>query len=206
MIVLFVDTETTGKLDFKKTFQADGQPDIVQLAACLFDEKSNSILGSINLIISPYDNADVARTARFNISSEVAGIHGISQAQAILYGVPRRTALSAFNFLCRSAEALCAHNMDFDLPVIQTAFFREDVPDRMENLIKQCSMRAATPVLKLPKPAGWKATARDPYKWPTLQECYEYFFKEKFDGAHNAMNDVMAMLRVWIELRKLGAI
>ena len=204
MIILFLDTETTGKLDFNASHISPNQPDLVQLAACLFDERSGLILGSMNTIISPYPNADATKPLLFKISPEVSGIHGISQAQAIKFGVPRRTALSLFNFFCRSAEAICAHNKEFDKTVMLSAYHREEVPHRMEHLKEQCTMKAATPILKLPKP--FKATKADPYKWPSLMECYKHFFNVEFEGAHNAMNDVMAMVKVWIELRKIGAI
>ncbi len=204
MTVLFFDTETTGKVDWKLSHQSDAQPDLLQLAVCLFEERSNSILGSMNVILSPHPLADESKPLLFKVSPEVTGIHGISQAQAVKYGVPRRSALSLFNFFCRSADAICAHNKDFDINVMLTAFHREGVPHRMDPLKQQCTMKAATAILKLPKP--FKATKADPYKWPSLMECYKHFFNTEFDGAHNAMNDVMAMMRIWIELRKLGAL
>lgn len=205
MNVLFLDTETTGKLDFNQHYSGTDQPDLVQLAACLFNEQSNAVLGSMNVILSPHLGADETKPLLFKISPEVTGIHGISQAQAIKFGVPRRSALSLFNFFCRSADAFCAHSADFDKNVILTAYHREDVPHRMDHLKQQCTMKAATPILKLPKPFKTKSKT-DLYKWPTLTECYKHYFNEEFEGAHNAMNDVMAMMRVWLELRKAGAI
>ncbi len=194
MILLF-DTETTGKLDFKAGPDAPQQPDIVQLAACLMDEKADRVFGQINMIIEP-PNPEVPW-----IPDEVAKIHGISDNIARTAGQPRRTVLSAFNHMCKHADFLIAHNIDFDHPVMLTAYHREKAPHRMDHMRRVCTMKAATPVLKLPKPPGkWKPKPGDLYKWPTLTECHQHFFGIPFDGAHNAMNDVMAMAAVLREL------
>ena len=44
------------------------------------------------------------------------------------------------------------------------------------------------------------------YKWPKLEELHRILFKEEFDGAHDAMGDVKAMVRCFFELDRLGVI
>ncbi len=205
-IVLFFDTETTGKADFKSPHTESCQPDLVQLAAILWDQTNEVIRGSINVMIHPYFGADPARNLLFRIPDEAAAIHKVSQADAVKFGQPRRTALSAFNHMCRAADLLVAYNIEFDRLVMHTAYHREGVPHRLTGLAQQCCMKAATPVCMIPKPAGWKVRPGDEYKWPTLTEAHFALFNCGFDGAHDAMVDVLAMKRVWIELRRLGAV
>jgi DNA polymerase III epsilon subunit-like protein len=205
-MILFFDTETTGKLDFKSPPSDKHQPDLVQLAACLTDDAADRIFGQISMIVQPPE-APVMRAGIQVpwLSEEVAKIHGIDDELARAVGVPRRIALSAFSMFCKQAEKLIAHNMDFDNPVMETAYHREGVRHRMDCMELVCTMKMATPVLKLPKPPGkWKPKPGDLYKWPTLTECHQHFFGEGFDGAHNALNDVFAMIRVYRELIKVA--
>jgi DNA polymerase III epsilon subunit-like protein len=211
-VILFFDTETTGKLDYKGDFATPTQPDLVQLAALLYDVASDTVWASINTVVHPHASADESKVKLFTISDEVAEIHKVRHSDAMMFGQPRRTVLSVFNFMCKAATTLAAHNLSFDELLMRVAYHREGAPHRIDGLKKVCTMLAAAPVLKLPKVgkggAPWrgKLTPGDEYKWPTLMECYEFFFGKKFDGAHNAMNDVMAMVAVWKELRKLGAV
>lgn len=198
-MILFFDTETTGKLFFDLPPEAACQPDVVQLAAVLTDNEADRVFGQINLVIEP------PGPARW-IPEDTAKIHGITDSLAKAAGIPRRTALSAFNHLCKHADTLVAHNIDFDAPVMMTAYRREGVPHRMEGIKRVCTMKAATPVLRLPKPEGWSSRPGDEFKWPKLAECYRHFFGMDFEGAHNAMNDVMAMVAVYQELRKIGVV
>lgn len=191
-MIVFFDTETTGRLDFKAPPEAPGQPDVVQLAACLTDDDGDRIFGQINLIIEPPD------PERRWIPEDLIKVHGISDNIARVAGQPRRTVLSAFNHLCKHADRLVAYNIDFDHPVMLTAYHREGVPHRMDHMQRFCAMKAATPILKLPKPPGkWKPNPNDQYKWPSLAEAHQHFLGEGFDGAHNAMNDVLALIRVY---------
>lgn len=198
-MTLFFDTETTGKLDYKGDERSPSQPDVVQLAAVLMDD-TERVVDQINLIINPDDGKP--------ISPEVAAIHGISHELATKVGIPRRTVFSAFNHMAKNALTIVAHNLDFDFMVMLTGFHRIGAAHRLGHLRRVCTMKAATPILRLPKPAGWRGKPKpgDEYKWPTLTECHQHFFGEGFDGAHDAMVDVNALIRVWRELGRIGAL
>lgn len=51
-------------------------------------------------------------------------------------------------------------------------------------------MKAMTPICKLPG-------TYDDFKWPRLSEAYRFAFNEDFSGAHDAMADVRACLRIY---------
>jgi DNA polymerase III epsilon subunit-like protein len=59
-------------------------------------------------------------------------------------------------------------------------------------------MQESTAFCKIPGPYG--------YKWPKLMELHQKLFNEGFDGAHDAMNDVLACGRSFFELQRLGVI
>lgn len=77
MTLLFCDTETTGKADFRAEPDAAHQPRIVQLAALLLTENGEE-LASLSLIIKPIG---------FQIPEEASKIHGITTENAMKNGV-----------------------------------------------------------------------------------------------------------------------
>lgn len=194
---LFFDTETTGLTARGLPAESDRQPDLVQLAAKLVGE-DRKLWGEVNVIIEP---------AGWKIPTNASAIHGIGDETARIYGVPRRSALSLFSTLCRKATHAVAHNFDFDRTVVLAALHREGAPNRLDDLVPVCTMLASAPILKLPKRGGLdhgRANGSG-WKWPKLVEAYAYYFNgATFDGAHDAMNDVNAMVDVFFEMRRRG--
>lgn len=45
-----------------------------------------------------------------------------------------------------------------------------------------------------------------PGKWPTLTELHVKLFECEFEGAHDALDDVKAMVNCFFELKKRGII
>ena len=94
-----------------------------------------------------------------------------------------------FNSHLNRAELVVAHNIKFDSQLIDIENQQSDfkVDWRQRKFI--CTMELMTPICKLP-------SQRQTYKWPKLQEAYNYCFKEDFKGAHDALSDVRATARV----------
>lgn len=178
---LAFDTETTGLVQFRADPGSSVQPDMVQLAAILYDLERE--YATINLIVE----------SGVELTDEVVRIHGISQEIVRDFGVPRSVAVAMFNNLVRKADELVAHNLNFDMRVIQTAYYRENKdPSLLIRPTRTCTMLDATPVMQLPNPKR-----PDKWKWPNLQESYKYFVDSKgFDGAHDAMADARACVEV----------
>ncbi len=191
-MILFFDTETTDKVDFKSHFTADHQPHLVQLAAKVMTLEER-VVASMNVIVKPEG---------WIISEEVARIHGITQEDAERWGIQRRTVLAMFSQLCRLAKHAVAYNIEFDANLLWTQFHRENVkPESFNALVQTCAMKAATPVCKIP--SKYK-NAKDPYKWPNLTEAHNMMLGCGFDGAHDAMVDVEALARVTFHMIKSG--
>jgi len=175
------DTETTGLRKFKEPSSSPNQPDLVQLAALLYDEKE--FYGAINLIVIP----------ERPIEPEAEKTHGISMEKAQKFGVSRRSALSIFHNMAKRADYYVAHNLAFDLGIMETAYHRENQdPAALLRPKRFCTMLETTPLLKIPSPqiAG-------KFKWPSLMEAYKaYIDPNGFEGAHDALADVRACVSI----------
>lgn len=181
--VLGFDTETTGLFDFNKPVTDPEQPHLVQLAAILAEEETGIELASISLVIRP---------AGWWISDEVAMLHGISQEMAEAVGIPQAFAVQTFLNLADRATTICAHSIEFDQKVIARDLDPQLYAPGWKAQIKDrgfCTMMAMNKIMKKGK-------------WPKLSECYAYLFNEEISGAHNAMVDVRACLRVYHEIKR----
>lgn len=183
-MILFFDTETTGKAHFHLSSDDPHQPRIVQLAALLTDDEGEE-LGSLNVIIKPDG---------FVIPDEAAGIHGITTEKATACGVSEQAALHVFDNLLAQSTTCVAHNFQFDCLVISRG--SEIRPQELSRRAF-CTMLAMTPICKLPGNLD--------YKWPRLQEAYRHCFEREFVGAHDALADVRACRDVYFWLKKQPA-
>ncbi len=186
---LFFDTETTGMVEFKKPHTDPSQPDLLQLAFILDDDEGNTIETFCSIL---FDEAYVP------IHEKALAVHGISKEKARMFGIPAEEGLGKFHNAWRMSRTLIAHNISFDKKVMKTAFYRcGNISHPESTLIEYCTMRTATPILKLPGKFG--------HKWPTLDEAYRVLIDpEGFEGAHDALNDVKACRAVYYKLQELS--
>jgi DNA polymerase III epsilon subunit-like protein len=188
---LFFDTETSDLPKWKLPDEHPSQPWTVQLAAVLSD--SERIYGSINLIIESEGRP---------MSPYAQKVHGISTTMADNLGVTELFAAMAFSNLAINAERFVAHNIDFDKRLLRGLYLRGGYKldlNSFDSAKKNCTMKQSTQFCKLPKSRGG-------YKWPKLTELYQILFEETFEGAHDALVDVMATRRCYYELVNRGVI
>lgn len=185
-MILFFDTETTGKANFKLPCDHPSQPRVVQLGAIMTTEEGKEI-SSINLIIKP---------EVYTIPEEATAIHGISQEIASSVGLSAVRVLNIFHELTRSSATFVAHNIEFDEFVLKGEFLRhkyKSIPFKSDAEYL-CTMKGMMNYCKLP--GGYNGE----YKWPSLMEAYFTAFGQAMDGEHDAMADVRACmaLHFWI--------
>ncbi|MCX5657269.1 MAG: 3'-5' exonuclease [Candidatus Omnitrophica bacterium] len=187
---LFFDTETTGLPGNGKApvTDLDNWPRMVQLAYLFSDSNGNKISEG-NFIIKPVG---------FTIPAKAVEVHGITTERAEKEGTDLKIVLLDFQALISRAEYLVAHNMDFDGKVIGAEFLRNKMRDGLPAKRKICTMLSAIDYCALPGPFG--------YKWPKLTELHCKLFQKGFDDAHNAAADVLATVRCFWELKRLGII
>ncbi len=192
-MILFFDTETTGFVDDRLPLDHEAQPHIVQLAAQLCEEGGDPVAG-FSLIVDPGISANV------KIPERASAVHGITEERAVQLGVSVRSALALFIHLRSRAKLLVAHNIKFDLAVVQIGLAR---CGQSTDLAKPtfCTMEAASPVVNLPPTERMRAAGYNKPKPPKLEECIRHFFGEELAGAHDAMVDVAACRRVFFALK-----
>lgn len=174
---LIFDTETTG-FPSKGLHRSDPkQARIIQLGMLLLDKNFKELAAIKTLIRSE---------GAWRISSGAQQAHGISQQECDDYGTNIEPVIKLFHDFKSRAGKVVAHNIAFDKQLID---IESDIETDWTHPKYVCTMQLMTPICKLP-------SQRTTYKWPKLQEAYQYCFKEDFKGAHDAMADVRATARV----------
>lgn len=187
MKTLVFDTETTGKPTDYNAHPSNtlAWPNIVQIAWVVLD--GGKILHTYQALIQP---------AGWEISLEAQAIHGITMEQCEEDGLPITLVLDTFIHDIEQVDAIVAHNLKFDHSVVAAEFFRHGLKASKKVEHKICTMEIGTDLVKLP---GRKPGT---FKWPTLAELHWFLFNRGFDGAHDAMADVLACAACFVEMRK----
>lgn len=182
--LLFYDTETTGMWDRYADVTAEHQPRIVQLAALLTDADGKT-MASFQSLVSPDG---------WKIEPGAASVHGITDELCVQYGSDIFGVINTFGRFLLRAGTIIGHNEEFDhnMMLREFALKKLNFPKRQTY----CTMLATTPICKIPGRYG-------DYKWPKLIEAYRHFFGNDFEGAHDAMSDVLACRDIYFALRKL---
>jgi DNA polymerase III subunit epsilon len=189
MIDLIFDTETTGKWDFKARPSDEHQPHMVQLAYELVEG---------DRVIQTFSSFVIPMVA---IPREASAIHGITDEAAREHGVKLETAVAMFMRAMQRADTIVAHNLDFDLKVLARSMWLIGKTEPLSLPKPICTMKSATPVLKLPSPHKPGS-----FKWPRLDESYKALVNaDGFEGAHDGLVDVRACGKVLRALRTLNA-
>jgi DNA polymerase-3 subunit epsilon len=183
-VILFFDTETTGKYDFRAPLRASHQPYLVQIGAALLAD-SGRIVSTFSAIVKPDG---------WTIPAEAAAIHGITTEVAIGLGWDSIKAMAVFDSMRKRADLWVAHNHDFDAAVLNTQAARHNCD--WDPLQSFCTMKTMTQVCQLPGPYG--------LKWPKLSEAYKHATGKDFVGAHDAMADVLGCIEVYRWMKTQG--
>ena len=190
----FFDTETTDRWDFKAPWNADNQPNLIQLGYQIFD-KDRVMIKEVDVIV------DARKLSTWNgIAEGAAAVHGIDEKRMIAEGVhPEIVANNLVNdmMLCNFT---IAHNNEFDMKVLNCFLFRCGYsPTIFEGKTNLCTMKPLTNVLKIKGKYG--------NKWPSLQEAYCNLVDTKgFEGAHDAMTDVRACRDIFWKALDAGVV
>jgi DNA polymerase III epsilon subunit-like protein len=186
MIILFFDTETTGlpKNRYKKPEElSNNWPDIVQIAWILYDNETETRLEQNNYIIKPES---------WTIPQESVKYHGITQEMAMTTGNSLAEVMVLFKNAFDRADKIIAHNLNFDKSVVLASIYWR-IGNKNINLwwpkekIQFCTMEFDS--------KGKKGK----YTFRSLDTIYSELFKEKYIGQHNAINDTVAVAKVYLK-------
>lgn len=196
MILTAFDTETSGLLNFKRPLSDSSQPHLVQMALIMVDTITRDVLKKASFIVQ----------CNVPISKEAFLAHGINQETSLSLGIQCKTAIAMFKHFGTRSDRMVAHNKDFDIKIFKAQALREGVD--LEFLEKKdifCTMAASRDIVKCPPtPKMIAAGFGNSFKAPQLGECYQHFYGEKLEGAHDALVDTEACLRVYFTLKDMG--
>jgi DNA polymerase-3 subunit epsilon len=201
MTYLFIDTETSGLPDFKLPIDHPSQPHLVAIAAWRGDweedEQVISYRGSINAIVKPDGWLSHPRAL---------AIHGITDEYARAFGEPLSDILTRLLDLVADADdganggQLIAHNHSFDHRMLLRSFAETRQDSSPLGLLRPfCTMRALTDRIRLPARPGAPPGS---FKWPTLDEAYQWLFNRDVPGrenGHEAMVDLLGCKDIFEE-------
>ncbi len=184
------DTETNG---LPKNWGASAEdvnnwPRVTQLCYGLYD-KDGQLTKQFNSLIKPEG---------WTIPKEKFFIeNNMTTERCEAEGMPISMAMEEYIRDRHQASFSIAHNMSFDSKILRAEMFRLNI-DTSFTSQKICTMMSSTKFCNLPGARG--------LKWPKLEELHQILFGCKFEGAHDAFNDVNATARCFFELKRRGVI
>ena len=111
----------------------------------------------------------------FEIPVEASNIHGITTEVAKKHGINGGTTFwGILASMFEEANEIICHNYAFDKTIINGEFPHTNM----------------------------YASKHSEYKWPKLSEAYEFLFGEPVIGAHDALTDIRATMRIYFELKR----
>ena len=186
---LVYDTETTG-LPERISFNVYHPPSqigryansrIVQIAWRLYDAQG--------IAISPAEEYLVTQNG-WTITHDTEKIHGISNDMCAALGKPFELVGGKFETCLRKADVVVGHNVDFDVNVLASEYFRNG------------DSATANALLSKPRQCTLALARKLKYKKCKLVDLYSHLFGEPLVGAHSAIYDMEASARVWFKLSK----
>ena len=201
MRVLVFDTETTGLLPagypcIQSTVSK--YPHIVQLSYLVYDSDTHKIVHEQDDIIMV--NNDV------EISEKSTEIHGISKQLSKNRGIHIESALEILSLYVKQCQCIVAHNIDFDLTMINVECMRTNINYPFtQDKIYYCTMNKSKTlcnIIRKYRNVGPNGQMRmETYvKKPTLEELHLHLFKRSPKGLHDSMVDVRVCFRCFLKI------
>jgi DNA polymerase III subunit epsilon len=198
MKIIFFDTETNGlPKNYKASvLEVDNWPRVIQFAWEVYDTEAGAAVSQAFLI----------KPEGWQIPTEKFWLdNGFHQKSSLEKGVPIQEVLPQFIEWVNSCDVLVAHNIGFDHPIIGAEMVRAGMKTA-KKLHKICTMEATIQLCKIPFGNSKYGNRPGNYKWPKLEELYQFLFKKPMEGAHDACADVRACRECFLELVKRGVI
>ena len=202
MIILVLDTETTGLPIYDANIKTTIYPYIIQLSFVLFNTDTMEIIHCCDKIIKLDDNIE--------ISSESIAMHGITRERSKEFGINIVDALLCLFEYSRLATLVVGHNCSFDITMIKEESYRIKACNIYNDMsilnlprvlsVTYCTMKETKNICKIINPnSAYKNAVSPSYKWPKLNELHQYLFGSIPKNLHNALYDTLICLRCYIQ-------
>lgn len=179
------DTETTGFIN-KKDPNLDAQPYVIQFAGILgeLNDGKYTEIARKDILIKPpisipYWASQVHHLYDIDVQDKEPMEHQIDEIMDFM----------------NQAEVLIGHNIEYDEDMMKLELRRYEKLHLYNPTQVLCSMKSTVDFCALQ--GKWER-----FKYPKLGELYKKLFGEYFIGAHDAMVDVEATLKCFLELEK----
>lgn len=185
---LIFDTETTGLINGKKvtTENLPKLPHVIQLAFMLIDDDFNET----------YTFCELIKPDKWEVpTGDFWKRHGYTTEINKKNGVPMKNVLPIFNGAIEQAHTMIGHNLQFDHKMMSAEMMRYNIMPKSKPDHKVCTMMQTMKFCNI-------RNGRNGIKFPKLEELHEILFGHKFDNAHDALEDVRATARCFVELKK----
>ena len=179
------DTETTWFIN-KKDPSLEAQPKIIQFAGIFWDLE--------NWIFKEEKRVDILINPKMPIPFESSKVHH-------LYDIDVKNApfiedkIDEIMSYINDSDAIIWHNIEYDEDMIKIELKRLNQEYRYQPKQVICTMKNTVDFCAIKW--NWER-----FKYPKLWELHKKLFDEYFIWAHDAMTDVEATLRCFVELAK----
>ncbi len=185
---LIFDCETSGLPDFKKPADAPGQPRMCSIAAKLIND-SGAECGALHALIRPDGWDDEVKSK----ARQAFAVNGLSYEKLMDEGRSMVGVLAELVEMENNCTGIAAYGIAFDMKMLRGERRRLNINDRYGFRPDFCVLQGSRKLHKFPKT-------------PTLGDVHLAFFDEELQGAHDALNDLNATVRVFNYLRKAGVV
>lgn len=189
--ILFFDTETTG-LPPK-----DAQWDI--------DYEQFPRICQLSWVFNGREEDHIVRPDGWDIPQEAIDVHGITMERALAEGKPFESIIGKFIEDCAHAKLMCGHNIYFDTSIIKSELKRYGLYEMLgaeDALHKGKRIDTMRPSMKFVD----ARFSNGRLKFPRLEELYARCFPGETFQAHDAIEDVRAVVRCLPVLVEKGII
>lgn len=195
-MILGFDTETSNLPLWNDPSDDPRQPHLLQIAAMLYDMAGREV-HRLSTIVKPGDGCV--------IGPEAFAAHGISLERAHAEGADPVQVGRDFEAMARQATIIVGHNVSFDIRMFRIHAARHLGFKWEKPAPTFCTMYKSTGFTRIPATEAMRKAGRFGFKVPNLTEAHQHFFGEGFDGAHDALADVTASMRIfWHLVREKG--
>ncbi len=189
MKILVFDTETTWFFD-KKDTRLEKQPHIIQFAGIMGELKNHSF--------KELKRKDIFFKPPIAIPYGASQVHHIYDVDVKHADEIKKHINDLMDFISE-VDVIIWHNIEYDEEMIKIELARLQKLHLYNPSQVVCTMKSTVDYCAL-EGNGQR------FKYPKLWELYKKLFWAYFTWAHNAMTDVEATLKCFLELEKMGII
>lgn len=192
-MILGFDTESSGLPNFHEPSDDPSQPHLLQIAAILYDMAGREV-HRVSTIVKPGEGCTIHPLA--------LEAHGITLERANEEGCDPVQLARDFEGMARQAKLIVGHNVSFDTRMFRIHAARHLGYKWEKPCPTFCTMYKSAKFTRIPATEAMRKSGRYGFKLPNLTEAHQHFFGKGFDGAHDALADVSASMRIFWHLTR----